>query len=47
MVLKQALTKNEKSFLTKSELQLVEDYADKLFKDIGIDIEFTKHFSKE
>ena len=36
----------KKNFLTKRELQLVEDYADKLFKDIGIDIEFTYHFFK-
>ena len=36
----------KKNFLTQSELQIVEDYADKLFKDIGIDIEFTYHFFK-
>ena len=36
----------KKNFLTHSELQIVEDYADKLFKDIGIDVEFTNHFFK-
>ena len=34
----------KKNFLTQSELQIVEDYADKLFKDIGIDVEFSGRF---
>jgi hypothetical protein len=31
-------------FMTKGDLGNVEDFADNLFNDIGIDIEFTKHF---
>jgi hypothetical protein len=31
-------------FISRRELDTVEDYADRLFRSIGIDIEFTKHF---
>ena len=31
-------------FVSRRDLDSVERYADKLFKTIGIDIEFTKHF---
>jgi hypothetical protein len=30
--------------VTQSDLKKIEDYADKLFKAVGVDIEFTKHF---
>ena len=30
--------------VTPSELDLVEDYADRLFKELGLDVEFSKHF---
>lgn len=30
--------------VTQSELDLVEDYADRLFKELGLDVEFSKHF---
>jgi hypothetical protein len=30
--------------LTKKDLDTVEKYADKLYKSVGIDVEFTKHF---
>jgi len=30
--------------ITKSILNKVEEYADRLFKNVGIDVEFTKHF---
>jgi hypothetical protein len=30
--------------ITTRELDLVEDYADKLFKELGLDVEFSKHF---
>ena len=30
--------------LTKSDLDNVEKYADKLYKSVGIDVEFTRHF---
>jgi hypothetical protein len=30
--------------LTKADLDSVEKYADKLYKSVGIDVEFTKHF---
>ena len=30
--------------LSKSDLDTVEKYADKLYKSVGIDVEFTKHF---
>jgi len=31
-------------FITKSDLDQVEKYADKLFAKVGIDVEFTRHF---
>jgi hypothetical protein len=31
-------------FITKSDLDAVEKYADKLFAKVGIDVEFTRHF---
>jgi len=31
-------------FVTKSDLDGVEKYADKLFRNVGIDIVFTRHF---
>lgn len=31
-------------FITHKQLDLVEVYADRLFKAVGVDIEFTKHF---
>ena len=30
--------------LTKQDLDAVEKYADRLYKSVGIDVEFTKHF---
>jgi len=30
--------------ISKSELDVVEDYADKLFSELGLDVEFSKHF---
>ena len=30
--------------VTRSDLDKVETYADKLFKSVGIDVEFTRHF---
>jgi len=30
--------------LTKQDLDTVEKYADKLYKSVGIDVEFTRHF---
>ena len=30
--------------LSKSDLDTVEKYADKLYKSVGIDVEFTRHF---
>ena len=30
--------------ITKSDLDQVEKYADKLFAAVGIDVEFTRHF---
>ena len=30
--------------ITKSDLDQVEKYADRLFKAVGIDVEFTRHF---
>ena len=33
-----------KEEITKSQLDVIEQYADKLFAKLGIDIEFTKHF---
>ena len=31
-------------FITKTDLDQIEKYADKLFAKVGIDIEFTRHF---
>jgi hypothetical protein len=31
-------------FITKSDLDQIEKYADKLFAKVGIDVEFTRHF---
>jgi len=31
-------------FMTQKDLNQVEDYADDLFRDVGVDIEFTHHF---
>ena len=31
-------------FVTTRDLKNVEDYADNLFSDVGVDVEFTKHF---
>ena len=30
--------------ITRSDLKAIEVYADKLFKNVGIDVEFTRHF---
>ena len=34
----------EEEQITRADLKKIEDYADKLFKALGIDIEFTRHF---
>jgi len=34
----------EEKEITKADLKQIEDYADRLFKSLNIDIEFTKHF---
>ena len=31
-------------FITKSDLDAVEKYADKIFAKVGVDVEFTRHF---
>jgi len=31
-------------FITKTDLNAIEKYADKLFAKVGIDVEFTRHF---
>ena len=31
-------------FITKSDLDQIEKYADKIFAKVGIDVEFTRHF---
>ena len=31
-------------FITKSDLNAIEKYADKIFAKVGIDVEFTRHF---
>jgi hypothetical protein len=31
-------------FITKTDLDQIEKYADKLFGKVGIDVEFTRHF---
>ena len=33
-----------KEYITPRDLRSVEDYADELFSDVGVDVEFTKHF---
>ena len=30
--------------ITSSELDILEDYADKLFKELNLDVEFSRHF---
>ena len=40
----QALFAQKDKPITKSDLDQVEKYADKLFASLGIDVEFTKHF---
>jgi len=35
---------SEEQQITQADLKKIEDYADKLFKALGIDIEFTRHF---
>jgi hypothetical protein len=32
-------------FMTQRDLDGVEDFADALFKDVGVDIEFSRHFT--
>lgn len=34
----------EEEQITQNDLKKIEDYADKLFKALGIDVQFTKHF---
>jgi hypothetical protein len=29
---------------TQEQMSMVEDYADKLFSELGLDVEFSKHF---
>lgn len=41
---RQIIRKVLKEFITPGELKNVERYADNLFSDIGVDVEFTKHF---
>ena len=33
-----------KEFMTRRDLKFVDDYADELFNDVGVDVEFTTHF---
>jgi hypothetical protein len=35
---------SEEQQITQADLKKIEDYADKLFKALGIDVEFTRHF---
>lgn len=42
--IKESVEINEDKELTKSELDAIEKYADKLFAKVGIDVEFTRHF---
>lgn len=35
---------NESKEITKADLNRVEAYADRLFKELGIDVEFSRHF---
>lgn len=39
------LTEREQVRVTRSLLQAIEKYGDRLLKEFGIDIEFTKHFA--
>lgn len=39
-----AMKKLKTEDISKSELDKIEQYADKLFKSVGIDVEFTRHF---
>jgi hypothetical protein len=32
--------------ISSNELDVVENYADKLFKELGLDVEFSKHFKE-
>lgn len=32
--------------ISSEQMTLVEDYADKLFGELGLDVEFSKHFRK-
>jgi hypothetical protein len=34
----------KENYITKSDLDQIEKYADKLFAKVGIDVEFTRHF---
>lgn len=36
--------KTLQEYITPKDLKNVEDYADNLFSDVGVDVEFTKHF---
>ena len=42
--IKESVEINEDKELTKSELDSIEKFADKLFAKLGIDVEFTRHF---
>jgi lambda repressor-like predicted transcriptional regulator len=42
--IKESVEINEDKELTKSELDSIEKFADKLFAKVGIDVEFTRHF---
>ena len=39
-----AQTKHQNKPITKSDLDQIEKYADKVFAAVGIDVEFTRHF---
>lgn len=41
---KQAQTQQQRQLITKAQLDALERHLDALFRDVGIDIEFTKHF---
>ena len=43
-ILQESLSIEINESVTQSELDLVEDYADRLFKELGLDVEFSKHF---
>ena len=42
--LKKIIRQTLNEFITQRELSSVEQYADNLFSDVGVDVEFTKHF---